>query len=74
MVDVNGKQVKYFKEAPEILKYIHDKQIMIGAFSKCYDIDGAKQLIDLFGWSKYFSHIHLFKGDERYITHTHVDA
>lgn len=74
MVDVNGKQVKCFKEAPEVLKYIHDHQIMIGAFSKSYDINGAKQLIDLFGWGKYFVNIHLFKGNEEYINQANIEA
>lgn len=74
MVDVNGKLVKSFKEAPEVLKYIHDNQIIIGAFSRSYDVDGARQLIDLFGWSKYFAHIHLFKGDDKYITLSNIEA
>ncbi|KAF5303716.1 hypothetical protein FQR65_LT00860 [Abscondita terminalis] len=62
VVDSTGAKVKCYKEVPKVLQSLHDDGYILGIASRTSEIDGALQLVDLFGWAKYFTYKEIFPG------------
>lgn len=69
MVDSRGRIIKYYPEAPKVLNYLMENKIGISAASRTGEIDGAEQLLSLFGWNKYFQNKQIYPGSKD--THFH---
>ncbi|CAI6348495.1 unnamed protein product [Macrosiphum euphorbiae] len=64
VVDSRGCVVKYYPDTPKVLKYLQDKNIGISVASRTGETDGAEQLIQLFGWNKYFENKQIYPGSK----------
>lgn len=67
VVDFHGSKIKYYPEVPEVLKKLKEQGFEIGVASRTSEIKGAEQLLDLFGWNKYFTYKEIFPGSK--VTH-----
>lgn len=67
IVDAHGHAIKCYTDVPDILKQLSEKGYELGIASRTSEISGAKQLLDLFGWKKYFKYIEIFPGNK--VTH-----
>lgn len=63
-MDFRGCVVKYYPDIPKVLKYLRDKNIGISVASRTGETDGAEQLIQLFGWNKYFQNKQIYPGSK----------
>jgi len=64
VVDSRGSVIKYYPDTPTILKYLKENNIGISVASRTGEIDGAEQLIQLFGWNKYFQNKQIYPGSK----------
>jgi len=64
VVDSRGSVIKYYPDTPKILKYLKENNIGISVASRTGEIDGAEQLIQLFGWNKYFQNKQIYPGSK----------
>lgn len=64
VVDYRGCVIKHYPDIPKILKYLQDKNIGISVASRTGETDGAEQLIQLFGWNKYFQNKQIYPGSK----------
>ena len=62
MVDRSGTEIKHFPEVPELLLKLTSEGYEIAAASRTHEVDGAKQLLKLFDWDKYFSYKEIYPG------------
>lgn len=62
IVDVRGKKIRFYEQVPEILKKLYDEGYELGVASRTSEIRGAFQLLDLFGWDKYFKYKEIYPG------------
>ncbi|XP_076263938.1 magnesium-dependent phosphatase 1-like [Rhynchophorus ferrugineus] len=67
IVDSYGSKIKYYPEVPEVLRNLTEQGYEIGVASRTSEIDGANQLIKLFGWEQYFTYKEIFPGSK--VTH-----
>ncbi|XP_014485509.1 PREDICTED: magnesium-dependent phosphatase 1-like [Dinoponera quadriceps] len=67
IVDLQGHSIKYYSDVPDVLKQLFDQGYELGIASRTTEIKGAKQLLHLFGWDKYFKYIEIFPGSK--VTH-----
>ncbi|KAF5302678.1 hypothetical protein FQA39_LY10174 [Lamprigera yunnana] len=58
----NKETIKCYKEVPEVLEKLHQKGYILAVASRTSEIRGANQLIDLFGWDKYFTYKEIYPG------------
>lgn len=66
-MDSYGSKIKCYAEVPEVLKNLKEQGYEIGVASRTSEIKGAQQLIELFGWDKYFTYKEIFPGSK--VTH-----
>jgi len=64
VVDYTGSVIKHYPDTPKVLKYLQDKNIGISVASRTGETDGAEQLIQLFGWNKYFQNKQIYPGSK----------
>ncbi|XP_031826076.1 magnesium-dependent phosphatase 1 [Nomia melanderi] len=62
VVDAHGQIIRYYKEVPEVLKRLSDEGYELGVASRTSEISGAKQLLNLFNWEKYFKYKEIYPG------------
>ncbi|KAK9874939.1 hypothetical protein WA026_005756 [Henosepilachna vigintioctopunctata] len=62
IVDRHEQKITSYPDSPEILKNLFDNGYTLAVASRTSEIKGARQLLDLFGWNKYFSYIEIFPG------------
>lgn len=62
IVDSAGSKISAYKETTEVLDSLHKDGYQLAVASRTSEIKGAKQLIKLFGWEKYFSNMQIFPG------------
>ncbi|XP_060863222.1 magnesium-dependent phosphatase 1-like [Metopolophium dirhodum] len=67
VVDSRGYVVQYYPDTPKVLKYLQEKNIGMSVASRTGETDGAEQLIQLFGWNKYFQNKQIYPGSK--VTH-----
>ncbi|CAL1680565.1 unnamed protein product [Lasius platythorax] len=67
IVDAHGCTIKYYTNVPNILRQLLEEGYELGVASRTSEIKGAKQLLDLFGWKKYFKYVEIFPGSK--VTH-----
>ncbi|XP_072765327.1 magnesium-dependent phosphatase 1 [Anoplolepis gracilipes] len=67
VVDAHGHTIKYYIDVPDVLKILSEEGYELGIASRTSEIKGAKQLLDLFDWKKYFKYIEIFPGSK--VTH-----
>ncbi|XP_076622345.1 magnesium-dependent phosphatase 1 isoform X2 [Colletes latitarsis] len=67
VVDSYGHVIRYYKEVPDVLKWLSDENYELGVASRTSEIDGAKQLLKLFNWDKYFKYKEIYPGSK--VTH-----
>jgi len=67
IVDSYGSKIKCYPEVPEVLKELKEQGYELGVASRTSEIRGAQQLIELFGWEKYFTYKEIFPGSK--VTH-----
>ncbi|KAI4502741.1 hypothetical protein M0802_001785 [Mischocyttarus mexicanus] len=60
IVDANGKIVRYYKDVPDILNKLLVEGYELGIASRTSEIKGAKQLLNLFDWEKYFKYKEIY--------------
>lgn len=64
ITDSRDRVVKYYAEAPRVLKYLASKKIKISIASKGHQTYGVMQLLHLFGWNGYFHHKEIYPGSK----------
>ncbi|CAB3364947.1 Hypothetical predicted protein [Cloeon dipterum] len=62
VVDRHGSEIKHFPEVPVLLEKLTSDGYEIAAASRTHEVEGAKQLLKLFGWDKYFSYKEIYPG------------
>lgn len=62
MLDATGRKIKYYKEVPEVLDKLTSEGYELGVASRTSEIQGAKQLLHLFNWDKYFKYKEIYPG------------
>lgn len=62
VVDRHGSRIKYYPEVPEVLEDLKNQGYSVAVASRTSEIEGAKQLIELFGWDKYIQYQQIFPG------------
>lgn len=62
IIDAHGQKIKYYPEVPSILKTLNDDGYILGVASRTSEIDGAKQLLKLLDWDKYFKYKEIYPG------------
>lgn len=67
IVDSHGQTMKFYKEAPTILKQLKDEGYQLGVASRTSEIAGANSLLKLFDWDKYFDYKEIYPGSK--VTH-----
>ncbi|XP_030745979.1 magnesium-dependent phosphatase 1-like [Sitophilus oryzae] len=67
IVDSYGSKIKCYPEVPEVLSNLKALGYELGVASRTSEIKGAEQLIQLFGWEKYFTYKEIFPGSK--VTH-----
>ncbi|EZA49269.1 hypothetical protein DMN91_004727 [Ooceraea biroi] len=60
VVDAHGYVVRYYTDVPSVLKQLSEEGYELGVASRTSEIKGANQLLELFGWKKYFKYIEIF--------------
>lgn len=61
-MDCYGGKIKCYPEVPEVLETLYNKGYTLAVASRTSEIKGARQLIELFGWEKYFRYKEIFPG------------
>uniref|UniRef100_A0A8D8ZFG0 Magnesium-dependent phosphatase 1 n=1 Tax=Cacopsylla melanoneura TaxID=428564 RepID=A0A8D8ZFG0_9HEMI len=64
IVDRRGATIKFYDHVPDILTYLKHHNCLIAAASRTSEIRGANQLVDLFGWAKYFDYREIFPSEK----------
>ncbi|CAH1180486.1 unnamed protein product [Phaedon cochleariae] len=67
IIDSVGSKISCYPEVPDILKSLDEQGFTLAVASRTSEIKGARQLIELFGWDKYFSYKEIFPGKK--VTH-----
>ncbi|XP_046735343.1 magnesium-dependent phosphatase 1-like [Diprion similis] len=62
VVDAQNHTIKYYPEVPEVLKELVKDGYELGVASRTTEIQGANQLLKLFGWDKYFTYKEIYPG------------
>ncbi|XP_075230082.1 magnesium-dependent phosphatase 1-like isoform X2 [Lycorma delicatula] len=73
IVDAHGKKIKPYPEVPEMLEYLNTNGFQMAVASRTGEIEGAKQLLELLEWNKYFRYKEIYPGAKtnhfsRYVT------
>lgn len=61
-MDSQKTPIKCYPEVPRILEKLFNEGYKLAVASRTSEIKGARQLIELFGWDKYFSYLEIFPG------------
>ncbi|KYM98915.1 PREDICTED: magnesium-dependent phosphatase 1-like [Cyphomyrmex costatus] len=64
VVDALGRNVNYYSDVSDVLKQLSEEGYELGIASRTSEIKGAKQLIGLYDWKKYFKYIEIFPGSK----------
>ncbi|CAG9860604.1 unnamed protein product [Phyllotreta striolata] len=64
VVDSRNKHIQCYPEVPEILKRLYGEGYILAVASRTSEIQGARQLINLFEWNKYFTYYEIFPGSK----------
>jgi len=64
VVDLRGSVIKHYPDSPKVLKYLWENNIGVSVASRTGEIDGAEQLVNLFGWNKYFTNKQIYPGSK----------
>lgn len=67
IIDACGHTVHHYSDVPNVLKQLSEEGYELGIASRTSEIKGAKQLLNLFGWEKYFKYVEIFPGSK--VTH-----
>lgn len=62
IIDAHGQKIKYYPEVPSILKTLNDSGYTLGVASRTSEVEGAKQLLKLLDWDKYFKYKEIYPG------------
>ncbi|KAJ7313163.1 hypothetical protein JRQ81_004437 [Phrynocephalus forsythii] len=65
--DRNGRLVNLYPEVPAVLERLHSAGIPMAAASRTGEVQGANQLLDLFGLSRFFRYTEIYPGSK--VTH-----
>jgi len=64
VVDHRGAKIKFYPEVPDVLSTLHSWGVPLAVASRTSEIEGANQLVDLFGWEKYFTYKEIYPGSK----------
>ncbi|KAK2586876.1 hypothetical protein KPH14_009813 [Odynerus spinipes] len=67
IVDADGQIIRYYKDVPGILEKLSKEGYELGIASRTSEIKGAKQLVELLDWEKYFKYKEIYPGSK--VTH-----
>ncbi|XP_071564568.1 magnesium-dependent phosphatase 1-like [Temnothorax nylanderi] len=67
VVDAHSHTVRHYSDVPDVMKQLSGEGYELGVASRTSEIKGAKQLLDLFGWKRYFKYVEIFPGSK--VTH-----
>ncbi|KAF2896773.1 hypothetical protein ILUMI_09391 [Ignelater luminosus] len=67
IADFYGQIVKCYPEVPEVLNKLHQEGYVLAVASRTGEIEGAEELLELFGWNKYITYKEIYPG--RKVTH-----
>lgn len=62
IVDAHGQIIRYYKDVPAILDKLSKEGYELGVASRTSEIEGAKQLLSLLDWEKYFKYKEIYPG------------
>ncbi|GLG92530.1 Uncharacterized protein GBIM_00207 [Gryllus bimaculatus] len=60
--DRNGQKVKFYPEVPDVLEKLQTEGYTLAIASRTGEIRGANELVELFGWQKYFQYKEIYPG------------
>ncbi|XP_055934491.1 magnesium-dependent phosphatase 1-like [Argiope bruennichi] len=62
IVDGSGERIKYYPDVPDILNKLQNDGYVLGIASRTEWPEGAKKLLKLFDWEKYFTYKEIYPG------------
>ncbi|XP_035221580.1 magnesium-dependent phosphatase 1-like [Stegodyphus dumicola] len=62
VIDGCGKKIKYYPEVPEVLEKLKQEGYILGVASRTDWPEGARKLLKLFDWNKYFTYTEIYPG------------
>ena len=60
--DSFNEKVRDFPEVSSVLHWLHSEGYLMAVASRTGEVRGAKQLVKLFGWEKYFKYMEIYPG------------
>ncbi|CAM1300623.1 MDP1 (predicted) [Pycnogonum litorale] len=67
VLDGSGRQLRCYKDVPEILNKLREQEYTMAVASRTEWPEGGKKLVDLFGWDAYFKYKEIYPGSK--VTH-----
>ncbi|XP_076322448.1 magnesium-dependent phosphatase 1-like isoform X2 [Tachypleus tridentatus] len=67
VIDSSGRKIKYYPDVPKILERLTNEGIPMGVASRTEWPAGARQLLKMLDWEKYFSYQEIYPGSK--LTH-----
>lgn len=64
IVDAHGQIIRHYKDVPDILNKLSEEGYELGVASRTSEIKGAKQLLNLLDWEKYFKYKEIYPGSK----------
>lgn len=65
IVDAHGCRVRVYAESDSLLSSLHQQGYQMAVASRTSEINGAKQLLQLLDWQKYFQYTEIYPGCKR---------
>ncbi|EHB03397.1 Magnesium-dependent phosphatase 1, partial [Heterocephalus glaber] len=65
--DRRGQSIRLYPEVPSVLERLQSLQVPVAAASLTGEVEGANQLLELFGLVRYFVHREIYPGSK--VTH-----
>jgi len=62
VVDRHHKSVEHYKDVPAVLEDLYSSGFQLAVASRTGEVEGANELIKLFGWEKYFAVKEIYPG------------
>lgn len=63
-MDAHGQIIRHYKDVPDILNKLSEEGYELGVASRTSEIKGAKQLLNLLDWEKYFKYKEIYPGSK----------
>lgn len=76
VVDARNMRATPYPEVSEVLRHLQEEGYVLAVASRTGEVEGANQLLSLYGWDKHFTYKEIYPGSkiahfERFVTPHH---